>query len=90
MLSGLNSPHSIAVNSRAGKLYWQEPNQIKRANLDGSGVETLVDLAPPDQHDPGSGVAGSTGPRRPHRRPAAAITRPSGGGPTCLARTPAR
>ena len=32
---------------RAGKLYWQEPNQIKRANLDGSGVETLVDLARP-------------------------------------------
>ncbi len=50
-ISELVSPDAIAVDIRGGKIYWTDtghPNQpetksIKRANLDGTNIEVLVD-----------------------------------------------
>ncbi len=45
---GTNSPHSVALDLGAGKMYWtnggtdQVRGKIQRSNLDGSGTETLV------------------------------------------------
>lgn len=48
--SGLSYPFAIAVDAVAGKIYWTDvggpsPVDIKRANLDGSDVENLIDVA---------------------------------------------
>ena len=42
--SGLDSPHGIALDVAAGKIYWTDwkTNRIQRANLDGSEVEDIV------------------------------------------------
>lgn len=43
--SGLNSPWSITVDAAGGKMYWTERGfggTLKRANLDGTNVETLA------------------------------------------------
>src|SRR5688500_11654755 len=40
--NGLNDPRHIAVDHVGGKMYWVEMFGIKRANLDGSGLETIV------------------------------------------------
>ena len=43
LLTGLAQPESIAVDSAGGKMYWLEgESPIKRANLHGMGVETVV------------------------------------------------
>ncbi len=36
------APVGLALDLRAGKIYWQESNYILRANLDGSGLETVL------------------------------------------------
>jgi predicted outer membrane repeat protein len=48
LLTGLTSPVSVAVDVDAGKVYWSDDvlNNIQRANLDGTGVETIVASAP--------------------------------------------
>ena len=38
-----HSPQSIAVDTVGGKLYWTEPNNIRRANLNGENLEYVVD-----------------------------------------------
>lgn len=44
LLTGLGGPSGIALDIPAGKMYWTEfsPDVIRRANLDGTGVEDLV------------------------------------------------
>ena len=46
LLTGLDSPQGIALDTDGGKMYWVEtgtaPGKISRANLDGTGVEALV------------------------------------------------
>jgi sugar lactone lactonase YvrE len=41
----LVGPYGIALDTAAGKMYWADPeaDKIQRANLDGSGAETLLD-----------------------------------------------
>lgn len=46
VLSGLSyAPFGIAIDSDNGKLYWTGDDAIHRCNLDGSGVETIVEDA---------------------------------------------
>ena len=42
--NGLSAPTSIDLDLVNGKIYWADDgtNQVRRANLDGSGVQTLV------------------------------------------------
>ena len=44
LVRGLNTPIGMALDLKAGKLYWTEGGSgaVGRANLDGSGKETLV------------------------------------------------
>ncbi len=51
LFSGPGQPTQISLDHQAGKMYWGETvtNVIKRANLDGSAVETIV---PPDSVSP--------------------------------------
>ena len=44
VIAGLNDPRCMAVDHTTGKLYWVSAgdNCIKRANVDGSNLETLV------------------------------------------------
>lgn len=42
LLTGLDAPNGIAVDGAGGKIYWTEVGFIRRANLDGSEVEDLV------------------------------------------------
>jgi sugar lactone lactonase YvrE len=44
LLSGLSGPWGLALDVPGGKMYWTEfaINKIRRANLDGTGVEDLV------------------------------------------------
>ena len=49
VVSGGSAFRGIALDAAAGKLYWTSSNlaqgaKIRRANLDGSNIETLVDL----------------------------------------------
>ena len=39
--TGLNGIRRLALNSAAGKIYWSQPDRIVRANLDGTGQETI-------------------------------------------------
>lgn len=41
LVSGVTFPHGISLDLSHDKLYWTEEDRIKRANLDGTGVETL-------------------------------------------------
>ena len=44
LIRGLESPEDIALDVEGGKVYWTEKaKSIRRANLDGSEVETFVD-----------------------------------------------
>jgi PKD repeat protein len=46
ILSGLSYvPYGIAIDSDNGKIYWTGGDAIHRCNLDGTGVETIVDDA---------------------------------------------
>lgn len=38
-----NSNPSLTIDTREGKLYWTENTQIRRANLDGSNLEVVID-----------------------------------------------
>lgn len=51
VLSGLDSPRSIALDVGGGKLYVTDSMSIRRANLDGTSLETLV---PPGAARPGA------------------------------------
>ncbi|MEO8197608.1 MAG: FG-GAP-like repeat-containing protein, partial [Thermoanaerobaculia bacterium] len=44
LIAGLNSPRGLAIDDSAGKVYWAESGlaAIRRANLDGSAIETVV------------------------------------------------
>ena len=46
VLTGVSSPLAIDLDVPSGKMYWTEPGldgvAIRRANLDGTGIETLV------------------------------------------------
>jgi hypothetical protein len=47
VITGLDSPTNVALDVKAGKLYWTSSggvltNQIDRANLDGTQFEALV------------------------------------------------
>ena len=44
VIASLNGPRYLAIDHSAGKLYWASDgdNSIKRANLDGTGLETIV------------------------------------------------
>lgn len=44
VIGGLRDPRGLAVDVAGGKLYWAEPGSkcIKRCNLDGSDVRTLI------------------------------------------------
>jgi hypothetical protein len=47
-VTGLMAPIEIALDPQAGKLYWSDlgpPPRIKRANLDGTGVEDVINQA---------------------------------------------
>ena len=41
MVSGLEDPEGIAVDVDGGQVYWTEWGSVKRANLDGSQIESL-------------------------------------------------
>lgn len=45
IIQGPDIPRGVAVDKAGGKIYWSEgwAHRIKRANLDGSGVEVIVD-----------------------------------------------
>jgi sugar lactone lactonase YvrE len=43
VVAGLNRPDGVAVDLEEDKLYWTENGLIGRANLDGSGKETIVE-----------------------------------------------
>lgn len=47
VVSGLNSPSSISVDSISGKLYWVDSvsGNIERANLDGTGRESVTTIS---------------------------------------------
>ena len=47
-MTSLSQPHGIAVDRARGKLYWTDPgtHKIYSANIDGSGLETVVTWAP--------------------------------------------
>ena len=43
LIKGLKAPSEIALDVESGKVYWTEQSStIRRANLDGSNIETLV------------------------------------------------
>jgi DNA-binding beta-propeller fold protein YncE len=47
-VAGLMAPIEIALDSQGGKLYWSDlgpPPRIRRANLDGTGVEDVITQA---------------------------------------------
>lgn len=50
VITGLNHPWDIWIDDNAGKLYWTESigDRVARANLDGSGVETLLSINDPE------------------------------------------
>ncbi len=52
---GTFTPKQLQLEKRSGKLYWsdREGMRVMRANLDGSGIETLVDTSAGDSR-PGS------------------------------------
>src|SRR4029079_18295310 len=53
IVTGINGgPDAIALDSVNDKLYWVEKNtlQIKRANLDGTNVETITTTSSAAQH----------------------------------------
>src|SRR3954463_16645555 len=43
-ISGLKQPAGLALDVAGGKMYWADLNghDIRRANLDGSGFQTLI------------------------------------------------
>ena len=41
-MSGLAGPRAIALDEAGGTMYWSETGAVRRANLDGSGVTTVV------------------------------------------------
>ncbi len=60
LVTGLQNPRSVAVDSVNGKIYWNEeiPESISRTNLDGSNLEVIVaDAGPvrPIDLDPSNG-----------------------------------
>lgn len=44
LVAGENVPLSVAVDGLHGKIYWGTPDAIRRANLDGSNVETVATM----------------------------------------------
>jgi DNA-binding beta-propeller fold protein YncE len=52
--SGGNDPIGIAVDPEDGRMYWADSgaDTIQAADIDGSGVEVLVQLSGPTQHIP--------------------------------------
>ena len=55
LINGLQHPRGMTLDAAGGKMYWTEPGlqAIRRANLDGTGVETVVATG----SDSGGGVA---------------------------------
>jgi DNA-binding beta-propeller fold protein YncE len=49
VVQGVGKPLSVAVDPTNSKVYWTDRvlNRVSRANLDGTGVETLVNLSRP-------------------------------------------
>ena len=41
-VDGLRDPRHLAVDHVGGKMYWVEETRIKRANLDGTGIEIII------------------------------------------------
>lgn len=50
VLSGLNTPRSVSFDPVEDKLYWADygKNKIQRSNLNGSAIETVVDITTAD------------------------------------------
>jgi len=47
-ITGLVAPIEIALDTQGGKLYWSDlgpPPKVRRANLDGTGVEDVITQA---------------------------------------------
>ena len=51
IVTGLDSPDTIAVDVQGGKIYWADwiTNKIQRANLDGSNIQDIYILAEDNQ-----------------------------------------
>ena len=58
--TGYGDPYGIALDVAGGKMYWADEgeNEILRANLDGSNIETLVSHGLDDPHGIALDVAG--------------------------------
>lgn len=48
---GTAGPGTLAIDAEGGKLYWlrPDPSAIRRCNLDGTDVETVLDLSPDNE-----------------------------------------
>jgi hypothetical protein len=46
IVTGLQHPTTIVVDSAAGHIYWDDLDKVRRATLDGSNVTTVVGIAP--------------------------------------------
>ena len=42
LITGLNAPQSLAIDSTGGKLYWTQLNSIRCANLTGKYIQNVV------------------------------------------------
>ena len=51
VIGGLNHPTDIVIDQQGGVIYWTESigDKIRRANLDGSGAQTLVNINDPER-----------------------------------------